>query len=391
MERVNRALQRCTVVAVAFLLFSIFTSAVQANDEKSIDWQRAKELFQREQRGETLTEEQKAYLERAKQLRRERARETRPQGGVAGAKETTGLIPITEMTKGRYKGQGGGLYGDGRNTPPDSHQAAARKELARIQPLDAEGKPSRTGKIVLISLGMSNTTQEFSFFKKLADADPNKSPHVVTVDCAQGGQAAHEWAVPDERRNKERPSPWVVMDRRIEKAGFSPAQVQVVWLKQAQMGPAGLGEFPKHAQSLQNDTAEILRMLKIRFANLRIAYLSSRIYWGYATGPLNPEPYAYESAFSVRWLIEDQINGNPDLNYDPAKGPVKSPLLLWGPYLWADGVNSRKSDELVWKREDLAGDGTHPSMSGRRKVAEMLLRFFKTDPNATAWFLKKSS
>jgi len=391
MERENRALQSCIVVAAAFLLFSIFASGVQANDEKSIDFQRAKELFQRDQRGETLTKEEKAYLERAKQQRRERTRGVRPQGGIIKGKETTGLIPITAMTKGQYKGQSGGLYGEGRNTPPDSHQAAAGKELVKIQPLDAEGKPSRTGKIVLISLGMSNTTQEFSFFKKLADADPNKSPHVVIVDCAQGGQAAHEWAFPDERRNKERPSPWIVMDRRIEKAGFSPAQVQVVWLKQAQMGPARLGEFPKHAQSLQNDTAEILRMLKTRFTNLRIAYLSSRIYGGYATGPLNPEPYAYESAFSVRWLIEDQINGNPDLNYDSAKGPIKSPLLLWGPYLWADGVNSRKSDELVWKREDLAGDGTHPSMSGRRKVAEMLLRFFKTDPNATAWFLKKSS
>ncbi len=391
MERENRALRMCIVVVGVFLLFSIFASTIRANDEKSIDWQRAKELFQREQRGETLTKEEKAYLERAKQLRRERARGTRPQGGIIKGKETTGLIPITEMEKGRYKGQSGGLYREGRNTPPDSHQAAVLKELARIQPLDTEGKPSKTGKIVLISLGMSNTTQEFSFFKKMADADPNKSPYVVIVDCAQGGQAAHEWAFPDERRNKDRPSPWTVMDRRIEKAGFSPAQVQVVWLKQAQMGPARLGEFPRHAQSLKNDTAEILRMLKIRFANLRIAYLSSRIYAGYATGPLNPEPYAYESAFSVRWLIEDQINGNPDLNCEPARGPVKLPLLLWGPYLWADGVKSRKSDGLVWKREDLAGDGTHPSMSGRRKVAEMLLRFFKTDPNSKGWFLKKTS
>ena len=36
--------------------------------------------------------------------------------------------------------------------------------------------------------------------------------------------------------------------------------------------------------------------------------------------------------------------------------------------------------------EDLAGDGTHPSPSGRRKVAGLLLRFLKTDPTARAWF-----
>ncbi|MEK7995340.1 MAG: hypothetical protein AAB403_16175, partial [Planctomycetota bacterium] len=343
MKRIKQDSQVFVAVAAAFLLFSILASLILANEETAIDWDRAKSLLQKEQRGDTLTEEEKAYLERAKQVRRQRAQPARPQGKAIQATEATGLIPVTQMTTERYKGQTGGLYGEGRNTPPEAHQAAARKELAKIQPFDAEGRPSKTGKIVLISLGMSNTTQEFSMFKKLADADPNKSSSVVIVDCAQGGQAAHQWAYPDEGSNKQRPSPWTVMDERIEQAGVSPVQVQVVWLKQAQMGPAQLGDFPKHAESLRDDTADILRKLKTRFPNLRMAYLSSRIYAGYATGPLNPEPYAYESAFSVRWLIEEQIKGDPTLNCDPAKGEVKSPLLLWGPYLWADGVKGRKS------------------------------------------------
>jgi hypothetical protein len=382
--------QMFAAVAAASLLLAILASVILASEQTAIDWERAKNLLQKEQRGDTLTGEEKAYLERAKQVRRQRAQPARPQGKAIQAAESTGFVPVTDMMEQRYKGQTGGLYGEGRNTPPEAHKAAAQKELAKIQPLDAEGRPSKTGKIVLISLGMSNTTQEFSAFKKLADADPNKSPSVVIVDCAQGGQAAHQWAYPDEGRSKQRPSPWTVMDERIAKAGVSPAQVQVVWLKQAQMGPAQLGEFPKHAESLRDDTADILRMLKTRFANLRIVFLSSRIYAGYATGPLNPEPYAYESAFSVRWLIEQQIKGEPALNHDSAKGEVKSPLLLWGPYLWADGVKGRKSDELVWKREDLAGDGTHPSTSGREKVARMLLEFLKSDPNAKPWFLKES-
>ncbi len=389
MKPEGRASQRFTAAVALFLLLSILACVVRANDEESIDWQRAKELLRKEQKGEALSEQEEAYLERAKQVRRQRGQGARPQGKAIQATESTGLVPVTDMGEQRYKGQTGGLYGEGRNTLTESLQAAAQKELARIQPLDASGKPSKNGKIVLISLGMSNTTQEFSTFKKLADADPNKSPSVAIVDCAQGGQAAHQWAYPDEGRNKERPSPWTVMDQRIEQAGVSPAQVQVLWLKQAQMGPAQLGEFPKHAESLRDDTAVILRKLKERFPNLRIVCLSSRIYAGYATSPLNPEPYAYESAFSVRWLIEGQARGDPDLNWDPAKGQVKSPLLLWGPYLWADGVKGRKSDDLVWKREDLAGDGTHPSTSGRQKVARMLLQFFKSDPNARSWFLRK--
>jgi len=82
------------------------------------------------------------------------------------------------------------------------------------------------------------------------------------------------------------------------------------------------------------------------------------------------------------------MKGAPKLNYDATKGPVKSPLLLWGPYFWADGTTPRKSDGLVWERKDLGGDGTHPSDSGKEKVAKMLLEFFKTDADAATWFTK---
>ena len=397
-------IRRISFITTILLLLLICASAASAADADQIDWQKARELIQKQRQGQSLTDEEKAYLDRARQerakARSDRARpegDRRPQRDQAGTgKETTGIVPLTELVEGKYKGQTGGLYGNGKNTPPASHQAAAKMELAKIRPLDANGKPSKDGKTVLISLGMSNTTQEFSQFKRIADADPNKSPSVVIVDCAQGGQAAAQWAYPDKYKRadrstgRERPSPWVVMDELIKNADVTRAQVQLVWIKQAEMGPASLGEFPKHAQVLQSNIAVILQKLKDRFPNLRIAYLSSRIYAGYAGTPLNPEPYAYESAFSVRWLIEDQMKGKPELNYDPDKGQVKSPLLLWGPYLWGDGVKPRKSDGLVWKREDLAGDGTHPSESGRRKVAEMLLKFFKTDVNAKGWFLKSA-
>jgi len=40
-------------------------------------------------------------------------------------------------------------------------------------------------------------------------------------------------------------------------------------------------------------------------------------------------------------VIADQINGNPALNNNPANGPVMAPLLLWGPYTWANGLLGR--------------------------------------------------
>jgi len=298
-------------------------------------------------------------------------------------KSSIGLKPLIEMTaEDRYKGQDGGLYGGGSNEPPAAHLAAARKETERIVPLDADGKPTKDGQIGLVSISMSNATQEYSLFKQMADNDPLKSPRVAIVDCAQGGAAMAQWVDPNA-------GPWMVADQRLEQAGVSPKQVQIIWVKLANVTPHG--DLTEHGGKLQKDTLAVLHNAKARFPNLRIAYLGSRIYGGYASTPLNPEPYAYEGAFAVRWLIQDQIKGNPDLKYDDVPGGAKAPLLLWGPYFWADGIVPRKSDGLVWGRKDLGGDGTHPSETGRRKVAEMLLKFFKEDALASKWFMKQSA
>lgn len=294
---------------------------------------------------------------------------------------STGLKPLDEMTADdRYQGQDGGLYGGGTNVPPAAHAAAAKQATRRIVPRDAAGKPAAGGAIGVVSISMSNATQEYSTFKRMADADPRRSPRVAIVDCAQGGQAMAEWVDPHAQA-------WRNADQRLAAAGVSPEQVQVVWIKLANKGPRGT--LDEHGRALERDTRAVIHNAKRRFSNLHVAYLSSRIYGGYTQSALNPEPQAYEGGFVVRWLIQDQIKGDPELNYDAGRGAVKAPVLLWGPYLWADGTRPRKSDGLVYERGDLAGDGTHPSESGRRKVAELLLRFFTTDADAKSWFVKQ--
>lgn len=341
-----------------------------AKGKEPIDFARARQLMEKRQRGEKLTADEAAFLDRA------RAEFQRQQS--TGGRDKIGLKPITEMTAtDRYKEQDGGLYGAGKNTPPDAHRRAAELELARIKPMDREGRPSDEGRIVLLSISMSNANQEFSTFKPLADADPTKSKRLTIVNGAQGGQAMAEWAPPDA-------APWRQAEQRLATAGVSPQQVQVAWIKLANKGPRG--DLKEHGQKLENDTRAVIQNAKARFPNLRIAYLSGRIYGGYSTGALNPEPYAYESSFVARWLIQEQIRGSAALNHDAKQGGVKAPLLLWGPYLWADGVTPRQADKLVYTREDLAGDGTHPSNAGREKVAKLLLDFFKNDPLAKPWF-----
>lgn len=364
--------------SVLFLLALVAAGAQPAAEP--IDFNRARQLIERERAGETLPAAEKAYLERARAARtgQPQARPGQKDGTPARPANQrpapARITPLTDLgATERYEGQDGGLYGGGRNTPPDALLAAATRESARIQPLDAQGRPDAGGRIGFVALSMSNATQEFSVFKRLADASPRKHPAVAIVDCAQGGQAMAEWATADARA-------WQVTRERLATAQVSPAQVQVAWVKLANKGPSG--SLEEHRRKLERDTLALLQHARALFPNLRIVYLGSRTYGGFATGGLNPEPYAFESAFAARWLIRRQMDGDPALAED------KVPLLLWGPYLWADGPRGRKIDGLVWERSDFVADGVHPSESGRKKVADLLLDFFTTDPLAKTWFAR---
>ena len=358
----------------------------QAQDD--FPWEKARAAYEKDKRGESLNDDEKKLLDAAKKRMAEGrgpGRAGAPQGAPGGqprpplAPPPKDLVPLDELT-GKYKEQEGGLYGGGKNEPPAEHAALARKAIGEIKPLDRDGKPATDGKIVLMSIGMSNTTMEFSAFVQSANADSRKAANVVVVDAAQGGKDATDWAAADAQ-------PWKVAAEKLQGAGVSNAQVQAVWIKQALKGPSA--GFPSETERLRDRVREIVILAKQKYPNLRVAYLSSRIYAGYATTALNPEPYSYESAFAVRWLIEEQMRGTPAVNADAAKGDVKAPVLLWGPYLWANGEVPRKSDRLIFKREDLTErDGTHPSNSGREKVAKLLLDFFTTNPLAKTWFAK---
>ncbi len=290
---------------------------------------------------------------------------------------SVGLIPLDALGQAHYRGFAGGLYGDGLNVPPPAHMQAGLEAALQIVPRGPSGAPDPNGRIVLLSIGMSNTTQEFSVFRQMALKNRELNPRLVIVDGAQGGWSADRIVAAGEPF-------WVEVEQRLRGAGVTAQQVQVVWLKEADAGPRL--PFPDHALRLKDELKAIVLELARRFPNLRQVWLSSRIYAGYATTELNPEPYAYESAFAVRWLIEEQLAGNPELDYRSGRAP----WLAWGPYLWADGLRGR-SDGLVWACSDFATDGTHPSMSGREKVAHLLMDFFSREPAARSWFLATAS
>jgi hypothetical protein len=297
--------------------------------------------------------------------------------------DTSKLKALPDLGRDEYQGHRGGLYPDGKNERPAEHEKAGLALAKQVQPLDAEGKPSADGKVVMLSVGMSNTSQESDGFRRRLAREDDRNPRLVFVNGAQGGMTAKAIQDPDDKGSGTRY--WTTVDQRLKDAGLTRAQVQVVWIKEADAGPRD--GFPKYAKTLQEELTRIVQLLPGRFPNVKLVYLSGRTYGGYATTTLNPEPYAYESGFSVKWLIEGQLKGDAGLNHDAAKGAVKAPWLSWGPYLWANG-RQKNSAGLGYQESDFGPDGTHPSAAGVEKVAEEMLRFFKSDSTTKLWFVR---
>lgn len=306
-------------------------------------------------------------------------------------------VPLNDLGTATYLGFQGGLYPGGSNAIPATHQAAGVTRARQVRPLDINGAPAANGKYVLLSIGMSNTTQEFCAqqaggqcagwsFKGQAAADAQVNHNqLVIVDGAKGGQTAGTWLTPS-AANYNR-----IRDTKLAPLGLSEKQVQVAWVKLANANPTiSLPAANADAYTLVSQQGTIMRTLKTRYPNLKLVFFSSRIYAGYATTTLNPEPYAYETGFGVKWTVQAQINQAAGGGIDPRAGNLNyttvAPWLAWGPYLWADGLNPR-SDGLTWARSDLSGDGTHPSQAGQQKVGAMLLAFFKTSPQTACWFV----
>jgi hypothetical protein len=322
-------------------------------------------------------------------------------GAAVAAVAASGPLPLIDMGASTYKGFPGLLY-PGSNTMPADHHDAGLAAAHRVVPRDVNGNASATGRYVLLSIGMSNTTQEFcsqsgalpcdpwTFMgQAAADASVNHTTLRI-VNGAKGGQDAGTWDQPADP-NYDR-----VRDEVLAPQGLSERQVEIAWVKEANKVPTvSLPDTGADAYRLERQLGDITRALRTRYPNLRQVFFTSRIYAGYATTAENPEPYAYESGFSVKWIVQAQIDQVRSGGVvDPRAGNLDyragSPWIAWGPYPWANGLTPR-SDGLTWARSDFVSDGTHPSQAGEQKVGTILLNFFKNTDVTRCWFLAGQS
>lgn len=268
----------------------------------------------------------------------------------------TGFTPINDLGGGTYFGYQGGLYPGGSNQPPADYLAHAMSRISNIGPNDP---------FVMLSIGMSNAMHEFEDFQSLAATTPNVNPNMTVINGAQTGQDSATIADPNAPL-------WSRVDSLLGQRRLDASDVRVIWLKQAHSRPELT--FPNDANQLKDELNAILDIINTRYPNVEVIYLSSRIYAGYSDSDLSPEPFAYQSGFAVKWVIEEHMS---DPNY-------AGPSLLWGPYMWADGTTPR-SDGLTWACSDFKNDYIHPSPEGELKVANLLIDFFSTDSTAV-WF-----
>ncbi|MBA3914765.1 MAG: putative Ig domain-containing protein, partial [Acidobacteriales bacterium] len=292
------------------------------------------------------------------------------------------ILPLDVLGSGTYLGSQGGLYPGGSNIRPSDHTAFGLQLAQGIQPLNASGQPDPNGKEVIVILGESNVEIEGEGITEDSAADPLTNPSVLVVNAALGDATAANLS-------QKTSGFWsTILNNILPNYGVTPKQVVAAWLEPND--GVNSGRFPADISKLQSQIENISRNLLGFFPNIKLAYFSSRIYSGYSNGlnTTNPEPYAFEDSFAVKWAIQDQLNGKSSLNFDPSKGPVQAPWMSWGPYTWANGLVVPSTAGYFWSCQDQKDDGTHPNKTtGKEEVATQVVNFFKTDPTTTPWFL----
>ena len=295
-------------------------------------------------------------------------------------------LDLPDLGTGSYMGSEGGLYPGGTNVRPPDHEADGLALANSIVPLDGNGNFDPNGKYVLLSIGVSISRTLFTQYQLTEQVDPSLNPNLVIVNGAIDGTNSPNYASFTD-------GSWqTILNFYLPYQNVTANQVVAVWLNDPHSQPKGT--FPADMAEQESDVIAALQNMQIYFPNLKMAYLESMHYGGYATNnpEILPEPYAYETGFAMQAVIADQINGAANLNYNPNNGPVVAPWLSWGTYDWAngmlaDGTALAASTGLEWSCSDLGPDGVHASTVGKYKDAALLTTFMKSDETVEPWYL----
>lgn len=273
------------------------------------------------------------------------------------------MIPLVDP-------DGGGLYPDGRNTPPDSHLQIGIDQGRKIQKVNKQGQPDAKGKkVIFIGPTMSNGKRKGAGLVEAVRQEYGRSKDFTIFN---GGYFGRDLTYLYKNWNEY--EAWVLGRFANTRINISPLQVGVVWMTNSVKGqdkPAD--EVIAEAQFYYEFVYQKVKKL---FPMMEQFFVSSSGCSFYSKKPhLRSEPSAGLEGHGVKAFVASHLG--------------ERPYVDWAWYGWGDGPTPRQYDGLRWLPEHFAADNLHPSLLGAAVWGKHLLEFFKTSPATAPWFAPK--
>lgn len=220
------------------------------------------------------------------------------------------------------------------------------------------------GKIVFVAIDASSMATEADLFAQYVangKALGEVNPEVVFINLAQPAKDINDWTY---NNRPQFTNVWNTVSNKLGAAGFTYNDVQVAWIKFEDLDDHGTDSgridrvFWKYV--------DLLHLLKAKFPNLKKVYLSGRSFMP-TTDPKFGEPLPGLNQLIVKKVVQEQIAGNPELNFKNGTAPWISDIVL----LYTDGYNVR-ADGYFRTLDSYKTDGIHPSEIGAEQVCDYL-------------------
>jgi hypothetical protein len=235
--------------------------------------------------------------------------------------------------------------------------------VALIEPLDASGTPSETGKVCELLIGMSNAQDYGSALESWLEKEPYKSPRYVYVNGAKPNMTATEWANPAH-------GAWTHAANKLAGHGCAPPQVQVAHVVMTQREPATNGGMT------DAQMRAIVANVVTKYPNTRWAELSGITTTIVSNDTRAPEPFVHDDSILLgggRFANDTVVSGIVDAGGWPVPVDFRD--------LWSLGPTPNPLTGFRWFCSDvLSTDGVHPTQgAGKARVALHLIDQWRAD------------
>jgi hypothetical protein len=258
-----------------------------------------------------------------------------------------------------------------------AHEVAGLVAAQAIVPLDASGLPDPTGRIGMVTIGMSNAAMIYNKWSQVmltvGGGDKDRHPAFRIIKAALSGKTAESWSV-------QTNNVWATAKTRTIQAGLTIPQVQAAAVMMTQKYPRVVYSGSTGHPMTEAQVRAVIDNLVFHFPNVRVVYLSGLNYTGYSDDPAlsfsdrerAPEPYVHNDSILLASLVTS--GGFP----------------VWVDFtdLWADGVTPNPLTGLSYACGDVAVDGVHPSKTGGQKLGYFLRDRWEVDPVTRGWMFK---